>query len=192
MPEIRYADLGNGLIHLIFIIVYFGAVAVSLRQEKIDEDKTKASVSKGCFVPVAAFSCLGVGLALLVAWSYFLAKDYPGGGLFDQTLFVPIVGQILISLLLIATSVAMIGNFQGGLLLYLISISVFGIATLYSLVFYETASEFGEMNVLTLLSITALLILVISGTLAYALQTLRTLNLPKSKTIPITRRALRR
>jgi hypothetical protein len=183
MPEISYTDIGNGLIHLVFIVVYFASAAISMRQEKKDEDRRAIMTLRGVFAPVAAFSCLGVGLTLLMVWSYLLSQGPSWGDLSRENSAVSVFGQFSIGFLLIATSIAIIGNFRGALSLYFISISVLGLATLYSLVFYDSSIDSDDLNLLTLISLSALLILIFSGGIAYALQALRVLGEPAKRSI---------
>ena len=188
MPEIKYSDIGNGLIHLVFIAVYFASIVMSMRQEKRDEDKTKTPFTEGCFLPIAAFSCLGVGLALLLTWGYFLSKSSISEDLINNELLIPVVGQLSIAVLLITTSIAMVGHFRGALYLYFTALTVFMLTTLYALIFYETSENFSDLNVLSLVSLSALLILLLSGGFAYALQTLRILSAPPKRPVRLIRK----
>jgi multisubunit Na+/H+ antiporter MnhB subunit len=189
MPEIKYYDIGNGLIHLVFIAVYFASIAISMRHEKQAEDKTTAT--RGCFLPIAAFSCLGVGLALLLTWGYFLSKSSMSGEIINNDLLIPVVGQISIAVLLITTSIAIVGNFRGALNLYFTALTVFIVTTIYSLIFYETSEKFSNLNLLSLVSLSALLILLLSGGFAYALQTLRILSAPPKRPIQLVRKLVK-
>jgi hypothetical protein len=188
MPDMSYSDIGNGLIHLVLIMMYFISVVISMRQEKQDEDRSTIMTPRGCFAPIAALSCFGGGLTLLMVWSYFLSQSLSSAELSREGVSASVFGQFSIGFLLIVTSIAIIGNFRGAIALYFISISILGLATLYSLVFYDSSIESDDLNLLTLISLSALLILIFSGGIAYALQTLRVLGVPPRRPVLMSRK----